>query len=240
MTTTAILEKVSVIKKYTPEDSFIANKELDALLLGLKADIQLQSTKGATAKSQVRAAIAFAKHCAKQRPDTNIAGAFIVKDGRMGICDGYTGVLYDNPIDGIVCTPDRFADDPFKLNEIMAPVEFRENEREVNLPVLAELKGAYELSKATYCANNKKKGFIHYTLLGGDVHVNSEYLIRAMELAGITGGKCKVDGYASPVYIAGNGCKLVVLPIRFYNRYSSESEINEAKGSIKDYIYVVE
>ena len=168
---------------------------------------KVAATTAKPATNPNAAAVAFAKACAKRmskRPE--YAGAFVFND-RQYITNGYVMVAYDNPIDGLPqADTSKGNGGPAMENAINVTRVGVEQK----LPVLSELLAQFKEAKA----KSKEKDFTQYTKLGVNYY-NTEYLSTAMALAGVTGGgSARVQTANKPMYIQGQGCEVVVQPVR--------------------------
>lgn len=155
--------------------------------------------------NRIKAAERFAKHCKQQLLGSHphLAGAFF-EDGIQYICDNYTVVRYKNPIAGLTQAAE--SDRHTRMGEVF------EQARGGNaslLPGFAEMKRVVAIFKAAASSKRAK----HLTYVGGS-YFNTEYLIRAMTLAGITSGEARYGN--QKLYLANGDCEVVLLA--FYPR----------------------
>lgn len=152
-----------------------------------------------------KAALSFAKHCVSSGKGAApaIPGA-VVRNGRQFLSDGYVAVAYETPIEDLVMAatiPEaRLAklEQSFTVSRIGNPLR---------LPPLKEIKAQYKAAKG------KSRNFTQLTKLD-DTYIDTSYLIRAMELAGISDGMAVCASPVKPLYIKGVGCEVLVIPVR--------------------------
>lgn len=157
-----------------------------------------------TNTKQLKAAAAFAKSCAKSMKDRpNLAGAFLYKC-RQYITNGYIMAAYSIPFEGLTEANLATGNSGEGLESILNGARLGTMQP---LPRLDELRTQFKEAKG------KMKDFKQYTKLG-DCYFNTEYLITTMELAGVTEGTARMQGAKKPLYIAGDNCEVIVLPIR--------------------------
>lgn len=161
--------------------------------------------KGKSQRDQLkRAAVAFAKRCAKEMENRpNLAGAF-VKNGRQYITNGFYGVAYDVPFEGLQTVPDTLDEESMlDFERVIAPTRVG---LPVDLPTLREMRQARK--------DAKQVGNSCPIMKLGEQYFNIEYLLRAMELVGLDGGNGTTMGAMQPLYLHGVDCEAVLLPVR--------------------------
>lgn len=158
------------------------------------------------------AAAAFALDCKKRFKDSNpsIAGAF-ANNGRQFITDGHIAVAYEKPLDGLTMVDDT-VENRVDADAIMKGARFG---HVLPLPLLKDIKAQLKL------AGGKKRGATHFTQLD-NVFVNTAFLIRTMELLGMEVGKARTAGQHKPLYIQGEGCEAIVMPVRLADASGSD------------------
>ena len=172
----------------------------------------------------MKAASKFAKHCQKECGDVrpHIAGAFMYPyndtEMRQGICDGYVGVSYSKPIQGLV-----------EIKEGIKPLDFKRilpsgTFYEAKMPDYPTLKKALKLEKANKDSEKVQwngKAFYSVRLSNGQV-VDAERLLLAQELAGMTDDQTEILSHGnqlhSPLYmrniIDDVEIEVMLMPIR--------------------------
>lgn len=193
---------------------------MDDLLNTVKMEIQAANLPKVSVNI-AKAARKFSEQCYKKYHGDRdgIAGANMYHDNddidmeikRQFICDGYVGVSYSMPFDAVV----RAVGTPLDANSIL---DHKGKEtHEIALPSLAELK---KILKTEIAERGRKWSRSLIRMQDGKLF-NIEYIIRIMELCGLTGGEIALDSNSpfSPMYINtetedGNKIKAVVLPVR--------------------------
>lgn len=213
-----LLRKLYAVKE-TPN-----TKVLDDLIAEVKLEMTLESAPR-YAGSYIKAAAKFAKYCRKGTRRECLQGAFRYKVGaetRQGICDGYVAVAYDKPIEGLM-----------EIGSDIQPIDMEKifnhtkgPETEVILPAYAEIKKAFAIEKADKAGRkwqslNGKMGCT--VRIGNGAVLNAEYLMRALELADLTGTEAVHaisfgDTALSSIYLEndvdGNHIRVLLMPIR--------------------------
>jgi len=196
----------------------------------LIAEIKLEMTLEAAPKYKgnlYKAAAKFAKACHKEYADSrsDLAGAFMFEDGngtmKQGICNGYVGVSYSIPIDGLMEIPSE-----------VRPIDFARILPDwicstAAIPSYSEIKKAYNMEKA----NKESLKWNHeigrrpsfLIRIGNGQVVNVEYLMTTMEIAGMTDDSVrKINVYGEGRYamlgfeneIDGNAIQAILMPVR--------------------------
>lgn len=210
-------------KLYAVKEAPHNTKVLDNLIAEVKLEMTLETTPR-YAGSYIKAAAKFAKYCAKEATRECLQGAFRYKVGtetRQGICDGYVAVAYDKPIEGLM-----------EIGSDIQPIDMEKifnhtkgPETEVMLPAYTEIKKAFAIEKADkmspkWQSLNGKTGCT--VRIGNGAVLNAEYLIRAMELADLTGTEtvCAISfggTTTSSIYLEndvdGNHIRVLLMPI---------------------------
>ena len=192
-------------------------------------------------KTMRTAAAKFAKNCHADYSDTRsgIAGANYYHhpedpEGsfRQYITNGYYGVSYSIPLNGLVEAVKESAIDYARMQFCSYSPEYQEDYKEVALPSLAELKEAWKKEKKRCVGNpeNRNKCWRlasvgkDYERLSDYVVVDIEYLIDLMEITDCSGRETAYWRNAiSPVFVHrfvetpdGETCIVdgILLPIR--------------------------
>lgn len=210
-------------KLYAVKEAPHNTKALDDLIAEIKLEMTLE-TAPKYAGSYIKAAAKFAKYCAKETRRECLQGAFRYKvnmETRQGICDGYVAVAYDKPIEGLMEIGSDIQ--PIDMEKIFS---HKGPEMEVILPAHTEIKKAYAIEKADkmnrkWQSLNGKMGCT--VRIGNGAVLNAEYLMRALELADLTGTEAvraiSFGGTAlSSVFLEndvdGNHIRVLIMPIR--------------------------
>lgn len=221
-------------KLYAVKEAPHNTKALDDLITEIKLEMTLETAPRYTG-NYIKAAAKFAKYCRKETRRECLQGAFRYNVGaetRQGICDGYVAVAYDKPIEGLMEIADSIQ--PIDLEKIFS--HNKGPEMEIMLPSYTEIKKAFAIEKADKMSRkwqslNGKMGCT--VRIGNGAVFNAEYLMRALELADLTGTEavCAISfgGTAlSSVFLEndvdGNHIRVLIMPIR--------TEITGAKRDI--------
>lgn len=220
------MESIALLKKLAQIDSAVlCNQDrpyrdlMDDLMNSIRMEIQC----GKLPKVSVniaKAAKKFSEYCYAQEHDKreSIAGANFYHDKddadaevkRQWICDGFLGVSYSIPFDGVI----HATGEPMDANQVLdyswkEPVE-------ITLPSLAELKKAVKVESA----ERRKKLQRSVLRMPNGKLFNIHHMIRIMELCGMAGGETAIDcaKMIHPLYINtetedGNKIKGVLLPV---------------------------
>lgn len=219
------MEFIKLLKKLTNihdryMDAFFVKEELASLIAEIKLEAESQTLPKASVNI-AKAAKKFSECCFNEYHDKRdgIAGANLYHDNRdidsetkrQYICDGCVGVSYSKPFDGVV----KAAGAPIDANHILRH-SCKDELTEFPLPSLAKMKQAVKIEKA---AKGQKLSRSILRLPSGKA-VNINYMIRLMELCGLTGGETAFDSpsIVRPLYMAnttkdGNEIDGVLLPI---------------------------
>ena len=161
-----------------------------------------------TPASTSAAVLAFAKASAKamQKERPHFAGAFTYGE-RQYITNGYIVASYETPFDGLPEADVSTANNGATLESFINAARIGVAE---TLPPLSEMRTQFQEAKKKAGV----KGYVQYTRLKTG-YFNTEYLITAMELAGVEGGQvARAQNAVKPMYILGEGCEVVVSPVR--------------------------
>jgi hypothetical protein len=208
MDTTAILKKISDARKaiVISEHNLDAQNLLDDLALSLHQDI-VRQTITAGHRKQYNAVLAFAKHCASLDREA-MKGAYMAEingQARQVMLDGYVAVAFKRPWDGLPMVKDGV-----KPIEAQPVFEGAEKGDQVELPDLYEMIGTNKAWKARH-----KPGEHLLTKLGIS-YANTDYLIKVMQMLGITGGTCYVRTTLIAILIKSHNGEGLVLSVRLY------------------------
>lgn len=178
-------------------DMIMSHNRLAALHSQFNPKHSVLSTK------RQKAAAAFAAECKKhfQKLNPGIAGAYI-HNGKQYITDGVIAVVYEEFFDGL-----DMADMASKPIEVDATMRDARNGHVLSLPSLKDM------SEQFIKAKGKSRAYTQLTQLG-DAYYNTAFLIRAMKLLGIENGEARSAAQFKPLYIKGNGCEAIVMPVR--------------------------
>lgn len=214
MNSEAMLSKLNEIKEHG-NVSPIAAQSLDDLILSVKQDIAIKTAKSTLNQSRYKAALAFAKYCANNHDSRPaLAGAFPMSDGRQGICDGFRGVIYDTPMDGLPTIKPEEYDNILKLDQIFPQPTTKLFP--IDLPSVNELQTTYKIAKAEY--TGKSSLFEHDTMVTGvnrtEWYFNTVYLIDILKCVEPTEAYTMGESPSSLLYLVGNGARGVLCPKR--------------------------
>lgn len=222
MESVKLLAKLARLEGLERQGSRQAFKEEIASLI---AEIKLEAETKVLPKASVniaKAAAKFAQYCYDQEHDKRdgIAGANLYHDRRdidktvkrQFICDGYIGVAYSKPFDGVI----KANGEPIDANNILRH-SCKDEQMEIVLPSLAQLKQAVKIERALHGERNILR-------MPSGKAVNIHLMIRCMELCGLTGGETayEVPNIIKPIYMTnitedGNEIDGIILPIRPIN-----------------------
>lgn len=213
MSNEQMLAKLLEVKEFG-NVSPLASGTLDALIMTVKQDIASAEARKSLGQNKYKAALAFAKYCAKQNLRPTLAGAFPLSGGRQGICDGYRGVVYEQPYDGLPEIEKHFYPDVIDMDKILPNEDAKLIE--VEMPSLAELKTNFKIAKAAYTG---KAGYFNHTTKivatdGSHRWFNTKYLIEMIECVEPSMVYFMGELPSALMYFEGNGAKGVVLPVR--------------------------
>lgn len=203
MTNTMLLDRVTALETMTEGRAL---EIVEQLLSDIKLEMMQSTAKNPSA---TKAIIKFAQQCKKNMTNFSLAGAFPVKDGKQGICDGFKAIIIDNPI----------ADLP-SIDQCQEPIDVTKCYPNRNLctdlsidclPSIPVLKTHISAEKARIkaaCESNKR---ITFTLEDPEHNYksmfNAEYLLTILECVGTV-----TEAYYQP-RTAKNGYNLAALAI---------------------------
>lgn len=225
------MESVKLLAKLTRLEGLERQGSRQAFreeIASLIAEIKLEAESKVLPKVSVniaKAAKKFSEDCYAQEHDKRegIAGANLYHDNRdidktikrQFICDGYIGVAYSKPFDGVI----KANGEPIDANNILRH-SCKDEQMEIVLPSLAQLKQAVKIETAE---RGKKNGRSVLRMPSGKA-VNIHNMILLMELCGLTGGETAYDvpNVIKPIYMTnttadGNEIDGIILPIRPIN-----------------------
>ena len=219
MDATQVYKEISEALDYFHEDTPLYNLyefKLRKLLDKCREEISANALSGAS-KDQFKAALSFAKRCQKEKANSNpmLAGAWVDKKGRQGICNGYILAVYEKPYDGLPAAELSGDGHTLSIDEI-TPKGY---DATGILPDPRVLKAEIKNAKLDY--KRPAKTFEHFTFIHTDdeskppICFRTEYLITAIECAGSqTFQYCKGE-IVTPIRIDGDGCYTLLVPYRF-------------------------
>jgi hypothetical protein len=204
MELTKILKSVSAIRETVEGGPNIAQSLLDDLALSIRQEI-VRSSIAQGQRAQYNAVLSFAKHCASlDRPA--LAGAYMAEINGMSrqvLLDGFIAVAFKNPWEGLPKVKDRVQ--PIEAQPIF---EGADKGAPVDLPDLYQMTGEFKAWKASHKTKERL-----LTKLGIS-YANTDYLIKVMQMLGITGGTCYVRTPVTAILIKSHHGEGLVLPVR--------------------------
>lgn len=215
------MKNENLLKKlYAIKDAPYNTERIDELIAEIKLEISMEpvSYRG----NYIKAAAKFAKYCNKNARNYALAGAFMFPytetEMRQGICDGYLGVCYSNPIDGLM-----------EIEKDIKPIDFAKiircySEGKTEMPLHSELKKAIKIAKADKESEdffiNPYGNKAYVVRLGNGIYVNAEMLLQAQELTEMTDHteiEYKNNSMYSPLFlhntVNGNQIDVILMPI---------------------------
>lgn len=225
MESTKLLAKLARLEGLERQGSRQTFREEIASLI---AEIKLEAESKVLPKASVniaKAAKKFSEDCYNEYHGKRdgIAGANLYHDNRdidstvkrQFICDGYIGVAYSKPFDGVI----KASVEGIDANNILRHT-CKDEQVEIILPSLAQLKQAVKIE----AAERGKKNSRSILRMPSGKAVNIHNMIRLMELCGLTGGETayEVPNVIKPIYminttVDGNEIDGILLPIRPVN-----------------------
>lgn len=205
--------KAEKVLKYI---SFIVNenpniKQMPAvseLTQSLKEEIALEEQKKAGKGSRFKAALKFSKkanrHSAGFRP--GIAGAYVDENGKQYITDGFSGVRYDTPFEGLV-EAEKGERPSAAFDQVIGNYN---RDLKAELPSIAELKSKLKVDKAegnVLHDGRSVKGL-------GNGWYDTEFLIQLIEMVEPTEAYFSDSGDIPKLVVFGDGAKGFLFPMR--------------------------
>lgn len=217
-----VLKKLYEIKEFEKNNFGFTLHEVDMLIAEIKQEIEREGMSIRSVDIQ-KAAAKFAKECWKQYHDMrpHIAGAFMYDrsgngtDMRQGIVDGYVGVSYSKPFEGLMEI------DTSVCNAIHFEQIIPRMEAPIAIPNYYQLKQLFKLEKMNKESEKWDQFNKRFVIrLENGQYFSAEYFLRAMELSDCIDGNGTLDGKGgvSPIcfrnVVDGNEIECMVLPIR--------------------------
>ena len=213
MNSEKMLANLLEIKEFGNVSPLVAGV-LDDLILSAKQDIATAEAKKTLGQNRYKAALAFAKYCAKEKYRPTLAGAFPMSGGRQSICDGFRAVIYDTPYDGLPEIEKQYHDNVMNMDNVFPNGKNRLTE--VELPSLSELKTTFKIAKAAH--TGKARDFSHISKVvasdGSHRWFNTKYLIEMIECVEPNAAYFMDEKPSAPMYLEGDGARGIVMAVR--------------------------
>lgn len=183
---------------------------LQALIDDLQAEIRKENNKRSGAANVEKAANNIIKGVKKNDPSRiSLHGAWIGKNGRQYVCDGFRALEIHNPIE-LEKIPEKAQQ--LDIEKLFARPDHAER---FELPTAAELKSMIAEAKADAKIKCIKKYTVVYACENGPV-INADYLMDAIIATGaryLEGTKGTKGKYTSACFLASNDCTAIVCPV---------------------------
>ena len=223
MNKTDILSRVAQANALVSDEHYAeALEALHALADGLKADIRLESAKGAGHLDATKAALRVLKNAANYSRE-GIKYPWIDAKGRQCFMDGFRAYRLNHSL-ALPPRPDD-AGDPIDLEKIIVPGPYSADI--LTLPTIGELKASIQTQRAEWRATgerNMRKPFLAKWAFGdGLPTVNAEYLLDTLAIMGANAeARCQMtkDGKVNTLGIIRftSECgDAILLPVRVFS-----------------------
>lgn len=202
---------IAVLENVKKDGVTIANfAELEAMIADLKAEIRKENNRRAGAAANIeKAAYNVIKSAKKKDARQILHGAWISKNGRQYVCDGFRAIEINNPIE-LEKIPEKT--EPLDIEKMFVMPDHLER---FELPTAAELKSMIAETKADAKIKGIKSPKIVYACEDGPL-INADFLMDAITATGaryLESYKGRTGKYTGPCFLESSDCTAIICPV---------------------------
>ncbi len=213
MTNEVILK---LLNEMNAEDfEYITHKAYNELVEGIKDNIRTSSNKAVGKNALAKNAKAIIKSALKVSCNPALHGAWVDKNGKQYVCDGFRILEINEPIELPPISEDIKSENYFKAYKFIKEVKQKET-YDLEIPSAQELKAEIKILRSQMSAKEKKINKVAVTLIDKGLTLDAQYLLEISEaLGGIKIIKVPVNSKDNELVYAENEIGTgLILPVR--------------------------